>query len=115
MTNFAIDMYVYVDPKTREVRGMYLFGGLGAQARLDGDWEPVNRQTDPNMEDFARSYVTYAVDFEKGGDEILLDEEDDEFEYVHPLVRAFDEGEITEEMVKKYADLVNGESGNNPV
>lgn len=114
MANYAIDMYVYVDPDTREVKGMYLYGGLGALTRLDGDWEPVNRETDPNMEDFESGYVAYAIDFEKGGDEIILDEEDDEFEYVHPLVKAFDEGEITEDMVKEYGDLAHDETGRNP-
>lgn len=115
MANYAIDMYVYVDPDTREVKGMYLYGGLGALTRLDGDWEPVNRDTDPNMEDFESSYVAYSVDFEKGQeDEIPTDEEDDEFDYIHPLVRAFDEGEITEDMVKQYADLAHDETGRNP-
>lgn len=109
------DFYVYVDPDTRDVKGMYLFGGLGPLVRLDGDWEPVNRETDPNMEDFASGYVTYNVDFNKGfedGDD--FDEEADEDGPGHPLVEAFDNGTITEVLVKQYGNLVSDETGSNP-
>lgn len=109
------DFYVYVDPDTRDVKGMYLFGGLGPLVRLDGDWEPVNRETDPNMEDFASGYVTYNVDFNKGfegGDD--FDEEADEDGPGHPLVEAFDNGTITEVLVQQYGNLVSDETGSNP-
>lgn len=112
MQDQIVDLYIYVDPETREVLAMYMFGGLGALVRLDGDWEPVNRETDPNLEDLSYNHVVYEVDFDKGLEEDIEEVEDSgEF---HPLVVAFDEGEITEEMVKQYSELVYDETGRNP-
>jgi hypothetical protein len=112
MQEQIIDFYIYVDPDTREVLAMYMFGGLGTLVRLDGEWEPVNRETDPNIDDLVSNHVVYEVDFDKGPDADTEDVEDNgEF---HPLVTAFDEGTITEEMVKQYSELVYDETGRNP-
>lgn len=112
MQDQVVNFYVYVDPDTREVLGMYLFGGLGALVRLDGDWEPVNRETDPNLEDLSANHVVYEVDSEKGlEDDDDIVEDNGEF---HPLITAFDDGTITEDMVKKYSELVYDETGRNP-
>lgn len=112
-----IDYYVYVDPNTRRVAGMYLFGGLGALTRQDGDWIPADRETDPNMMDFAKNYITYEIDFNKFPDvasgketSTTAEEELDD----DPLVKAFDNGTITEDMVAQYGTLIQDENGNNP-
>jgi hypothetical protein len=101
-----LDVYVYVNPETSEVDGIFAFNFLGLCVRSEGDWEPVLR-SETNIDEIASDDI-YRVDWMI--DDIPASEATEDDDDEHPLFEAYDNDTITLELIKYYCYPIQQES-----
>jgi hypothetical protein len=114
--NDILEYLVFVSPLTRKIQAIYLVGGLGPLKRVGADWIPVDRTSDQAIEGLLAESLLYKADYSRLLDELpeIEDEDDDEEMAITRLDAAFDDGTITEELVKEYSVLLTNSEGTNP-
>lgn len=104
------DVHVYIDPETREVAGVYAYSFFGISVRDNADWVPAER-SETRADEFTRFIdyeINWSIDYEPVGDS--PSDEDEE----HQIIQAYDNDELTWEMIKKYCVLVHDQNGVGP-
>jgi hypothetical protein len=101
-TNIPIDVFMYVNPQTRNVDELYCVHPFGISRREDGEWEPISRE-DSNLDDM-EGHTVYELDWST--DYVAVEdatEEDEDRE--HAAIMAFDTDTLDEDAAKKYGIL----------
>lgn len=105
------DVHLFIDPQDMKVAGMFAYSYFGISVRKDNDWIPAMRD-ETRLDEFSR-FIDYEIDWDVDYKPVS-DLADDEELTEHALVLAFDNDEITWEMINKYCVLVHDENGENP-
>jgi len=96
--NNLVNFLFYVDPKTGLVDAVYAFSPFGMTVRENSDWVGVNRPESGIDDRVGQRF--YTMDWDKvptlEGDEEVFDPE---------AVKLYDQGGMTEEVLKNYATL----------
>ncbi len=109
-----LDYFIFVNPMTHKVEDLYLHFHE-PQKRINGEWVPVDRLTDPDIERHLESSLMYKAYWELLFSELPeLDDEDEDLEVRTAIDLAFDAGTLTEAQVQKYSKLLTDSEGNNP-
>lgn len=101
-SDFALEMYVYIDPATGEAKSMFVETAVGLTYRVDGDWEVPDSQA--QVDQLTKGYDCYVINWDKNLEEVPENVPDD-YEDEHEAVYEFDKGNLNLSNIEKYCDL----------
>lgn len=109
-SDFALEIYAYVDPETGEVVSLFSSTPIGLTLRENGDWEVPTSQE--QIDNLTADYDCYQLNWDKNMDNVPENVSDD-YEEEHEAVYEFDNGTLNLDNIETYFDLAYkaGESG----
>jgi len=101
-SDFAMEMYVYINRQTGEAVSMFVETAVGITYRVDKEWQV------PDSQDFVNKmtggYDCYVINWDKNLEEVP-DNVPDDYDDEHEAVYLFDNGELNLSNILKYCDL----------
>jgi hypothetical protein len=109
-SDFAFEIYAYVDPDTGEATSLFSSSPIGLAIRENGEW--VAPESQVQVDGLTDDRDCYQLNWDKNMENIPDDVPDD-YEEEHEAVYEFDKGLLNLSNIETYFDLAYkaGESG----
>lgn len=105
MANSALglNVYIYVDPVSKNADSMHMFSVFGAFVRLNGTWVMEDQEAlDKNMAELADDLV-YSLDWDT--DYVAMADVGPDYDEDHVAIELYDKDELTFDKLEQYANL----------
>lgn len=99
-SNFALDIYAYVDTKTGKAVSLFCSTPIGLTYRVNGDWEVPESQA--AVDEMTKGYDCYSLNWEKNPEGVSEDTPDDAD---HEAITEFDNGTLDTSNIETFFDF----------
>jgi hypothetical protein len=101
-SDFAMEIYAYVDPSSGEVKSLFVSTPIGLTMRENDDW--VVPESQAQVDGLTNGYDCYILNWDKNLENTPADVPDD-YDEEHEAVYEFDKGELNLSNIEQYFDL----------